>query len=180
MPAPQAAGVMADMLPLLLALAQGPRAVEPPPPPVGEVTVYANRPPPALARTYPAAGAVAPFGVLVLTVAFDQLMDPASVEAAFAGPDAPDCLGRWRLLADKRTYVRLCSLQAGKSYRIRFADDGAKTFHSVLSKPPAPFDLAFTTEPDKTDASLADAIKSAGLKPEDGPVMDWRAPVAAP
>lgn len=168
---------------IALALALLLQAPAPPPSgvtPLGAVTVDAPRPPPKLARTYPAAGATSPFGVLVLTVVFDQPMDPARFDTPPAGDDAPQCLGRWRLLPDLRTFVRLCSLTAGRSYRLRFGADASAGFRNVLGKGPEPFELAFTTEADKTDTSLEEALKSAGLKPEEGPIMDWRGRPSAP
>jgi hypothetical protein len=162
---------------LLLALAlQAPAAAPPTPPgqatPLGQVTVDAPRPPPKLVRAYPAAGATPPFGVLVLTLAYDQPMDPASAPR-IAGPSAPECLPTWRLLPDARTFVLLCSLKPGAAYRLAFPAE-ARAFRSTQSKTSDPLDLAFTADADKPEISLADALKSAGLKPEDGPVMDWR------
>lgn len=142
------------------------------PAPVAGVTVEAPRPPPKLVRAYPAAGSTPPFGVLVLTLAFDQPMDPASAPAV-AGGDAPECLPTWRLLPDAKTFVLLCSLRSGQAYRVAFPP-GSNGFRSTQAKAPDALELAFTADPDKPEISLADALKSAGLKPEEGPVMDWR------
>lgn len=141
------------------------------------VTVNAPRPQAQVVSTYPAQGATTPFGVLVLTVTFDQPMDPAGADRALGGPEAPRCLPTWRLLNDARTYVLLCSTEAGKTYRLRFGAEPARALQSAQHRPAAPYELAFTTT-DRTDASLDDALRSAGRKPEEGPVMDWR--VAAP
>lgn len=148
--------------------------------PVEVVTVEALRPQAKVAATYPAAGSTAPFGVLVLTVTFDQPMDPEGADPALAGPDAPRCLPTWRLLPDARTYVLLCATEPGRSYTVRLGSDPARAIRSAQHKPSAPYELRFTTEPDRTDASLADALRSAGRKPTEGPVMDWRAVAAGP
>ena len=162
------------MTPLLLAAA----LLQSPPTTVEGVTVTgtAPRPQAQVASTYPAQGAVAPFGVLVLTVTFDQPMDPAGADRALGGADAPRCLPTWRLLNDARTYVLLCSTEAGRSYRLRFGAEPARALQSAQHRPAAPYELAFTTAPDRTDSNLDDALRSAGRKPEEGPVMDWRAP----
>lgn len=160
------------MTPLLLAtlaLAQSP------PTTVEGVTVTAPRAQAQVTATYPAQGAAIAFGVLVLSVTFDQPMDPAGADRALGGPDAPRCLPTWRLLADAKTYVVLCSTDPGKSYKLRFGADPARALQSAQHRPAAPYELAFTTADDRTDASLADALRSAGRKPEEGPVMDWRA-----
>ena len=157
---------LAPLLAALTALA-APPAVEPPPPPVGEVTVIGSREPPRVVRTFPAANAAPAFGVLVLTVAFDQPMRADSAPRV-AGEGAPDCRPTWRLLRDGKTFVALCALKSGEAARLRL--DG---FRNAADRPAGPVELAFTADADRIDTSLEDALKSAGLKPEDGPVMDW-------
>lgn len=157
---------------LALMVALQAAAAKPPPipdTPVAPVIIEPRRDAPKLVRTYPAANAVADFGVLVLTIAFDQAMDPASAPKAL-GPAAPDCRPDWRLLSDRRTFVLLCALKTGEAARLSLAG-----FRSSQDKPSPPIDLAFTGDADKVDPALEDALKSAGLKPEDGPVMDWSA-----
>ena len=160
---------LALLLTTLLA-AGAPPAVEPPPPPVGEVTVIGSREPPKVVRTYPVAGAAPDFGVLVLTVAFDQPMR-ADSGPPVAGQGAPDCRPGWRLLPDGKTFILLCALKAGEAAHVKL--DG---FRNAADRLAAPVELAFTGDGDKVDANLEDALKSAGLKPEDGPVMDWAPP----
>ena len=167
--------ISAAMAPLLAALLQA-AAPAPPPVTVEGVTVEAPRPQARVAATYPAQGAAAPFGVLVLTVTFDQPMDPEGADTGIAGPDAPRCLPTWRLLPDARTYVLLCSTEPGRSYAVRFGSDPARAIRSAQHKPSQPYELRFTTEPDRTDPSLADALRTAGRKATEGPVMDWRPP----
>lgn len=154
-------------LPILALLAL---QAAPPPPPVGEVTVIGSREPPRVVRTFPAAGSTPAFGVVVLTVAFDQPMDAASAPRV-AGDGAPDCRPTWRLLADRKTFVALCAVKAGEAAHLRLVG-----FRNAGDRPAAPVELAFTADADKIDPALEDALKSAGLKPEDGPVMDWSAP----
>jgi hypothetical protein len=157
---------------VLLALLALQAAAPPPvaPTPVSPVVVEPPRDAPRLVRSYPAAGGDPAFGVLVLTLAFDQPMDPASAPAAL-GPDAPDCRPSWRLLADRKTFVRLCSLKAGAPAHLSLSG-----FRSSQAKPAPAIDLAFTADGDKVETTVADALKSAGLRPEDEPVMDWRSP----
>lgn len=90
-----------------------------------------------------------------------------------AGDGAPDCRPTWRLLADAKTFVALCALKAGEAAHLRL--DG---FRNAADRPAAPVELAFTADADKVDVSLEEALKSAGLRPQDGPVMDWSAPPA--
>ena len=153
-------------LPLLALLAL---QAAPAPPPVGEVTVIGSREPPRVVRIFPAAGSTPAFGVVVLTVAFDQPMDAASAPREL-GPGAPDCRPSWRLLADGKTFVRLCALKAGEAAHLTL-----NGFRNAADKRAAPLDLAFTGDADRVDPNLEDALKSAGLKPGDGPVMDWSA-----
>lgn len=160
--------------PVLLALQAAAPAPAGQATPVSPVVVEAPRDAPRLVRTYPAAGAAAPFGVVVLTVSFDQPMDEASAPKAL-GPSPPDCRPSWRLLNDRRTFVRLCALKSGEAARLDLSG-----FRSTQAKPAPAVALAFTGDADKVDASLEEALKSAALKPEDGPVMDWSAPPAPP
>ena len=167
--------MIAPLLAPLLALALQAAAPTPPPPinPVDPITVEAPRAAPKLVSSYPAAGSEPPYGVLVLTLAFDQPMDPAHAPKSLGGPEAPACMPDWRLLPDRRTFVRLCSLDAGKPFRVALE---AGAFRSGQAKPLPAVEIAFTSDAEKIDASLADALKSAGRKPEEGPVVDWRAP----
>ena len=156
---------------LALQAAPVPAAVPPPTPtPVAPVVIEPPRDAPRLVRSYPAAGSAPAFGVLVLTLAFDQPMDPASAPASL-GPDAPECRPSWRLLTDRKTFVRLCALKAEAATHVSLSG-----FRSSQAKPAAAVDLAFTSDGERIDPNLADALKSAGLKPEDQPVMDWRSP----
>ena len=144
-----------------LALAAAALLAQSPPTTVEGVTVTAPRAQAQVTATYPAQGAATPFGVLVLTVTFDQPMNPAGADPALGGADAPRCLPTWRLLPDARTYVVLCSTESGKSYRVRLGADPARALHSAQHRPAAPYELAFTTAPDRTAASLSDALRSA-------------------
>lgn len=164
---------IATAMALVLAL-QAATAPPIPDTPVAPVVIEPARNAPRLVRTYPVAGAVPPFGVLVLTVAFDQPMDPESAPKAL-GPAAPDCRPSWRLLADRKTFVLLCALKTAEAAHLTLTG-----FRSSQAKPAGAVDLAFTGDADKVDADLEDALRSAGLKPEDGPVMDWSSPPAPP
>ena len=168
---------------MLAALVLALQAAAPPPAPAAPVTPLSGvvveaprRAPPRLVRSYPAAGATAPFGVLVLTLAFDQPMDAKAGPGAPEGADAPACLPNWRLLNDARTFVLLCRLEAGRRYGVRLPGASGAGFRGAGARAAEPVELAFSTDPDKIDPDLAEALRSAGLKPEEGPVMDWRGP----
>ncbi|MGA0599951.1 hypothetical protein ACO2Q3_04520 [Caulobacter sp. KR2-114] len=138
---------------------------------VAGVTVPGG-PPPNVTATYPAEGASAPPGVMVLKFTFDQAMDPRAwafgqvADAAF-----PHCLGKPRLLHDKKSFALLCTVAGKQAYAIqlnpdpRFAADGGRSAR--------PFVLHFATSELGETRDLHTALDRAGLKDEDEPIMDW-------
>ncbi len=156
----------------LFALPQTPptRPADPPSSVPGIDVVAPGGDPPKIVSTYPAAGAAVPPGTLVLTVRFDHRMNPAAFSYAKA-PDAPACLDRPRLLADEKTFVLLCSVGFSQSFTVRLNNDG-KGFVDVGAKPAATTTVAFTTTDGEPTATVADALRAAGLKDVDSPILD--------
>lgn len=160
--------------------AQTPSAPSPPPSTVREVVVDAPPRDPKVVASFPTEGASVPAGIVVLKLVFDQ---PMTAEAwsshAVADATLPDCLARARMLADRRTLVRLCSLPAGRTYG--FEGSGAPAYLTETGRAAPPFVLHFTTNKENT-VELNEALHQAGLTEADDPIMDWNAskpPVAA-
>ncbi len=138
---------------------------------VAGVTVPGG-PPPSVTSSYPAEGAAAPPGVIVLKFSFDQPMDPhAWAFGQVPGGAFPHCLGRPRLLRDKKSFALLCTLDVKQAYALqlnpdpRFAADGGRSAK--------PFVLHFTTGEGNETRDLHTALDQAGLKDEDAPIMEW-------
>jgi hypothetical protein len=176
------------LLPLLLAaliagpaMAQIPRpspkpvaAPEPEPTPeVSAVTIMQQTTPPKLVSTYPAAGqAVAP-GVLILKVTFDQKMMPTRFDfSPGVTAPAPKCLKTPRLLDDAKTFVLLCTVEAGKAYALSFNAAPSGGFANIGDYRAQPAALAFSANTDAPVRSLEDALKVASLKPTEKPIQE--------
>jgi hypothetical protein len=128
-------------------------------------------PPPVVVATYPAQdGTVAP-GVLVLKVAFDQHMQ-ADVwsYAPLDSADDPKCLGVPRLLTDDKTFVLLCTVEAGKTYGVGLNLAADKAFVDRGGRKPPPMELRFKTSAAEPVRTLKAAMTAAGLKELDSPV----------
>jgi hypothetical protein len=142
-----------------------------PPVPVSELVVDGGAPPRVVA-SFPAEGGTVPAGVLVIKLVFDQPMtaDGWSYGRAEAGA-FPDCLARPRLLADRRTFVLLCSTASHKTYALEV--NAAPAFVSAAGRVARPVRLNFSTA--ETGAvSLGEALAQAGLTAADEPIMTWR------
>lgn len=128
-------------------------------------------PPPAIVATFPAQdGAVAP-GVLVLKVAFDQRMQAdAWSYAPLAGTDDPKCLGVPRLLSDDKTFVLLCTVEAGKTYGVGLNQASGKAFVDRGGRKPPPMELRFETTAAEPVRTVKAAMTAAGLDDLDSPV----------
>ena len=88
-------------------------------------------PGPHVVASYPAQDASVPAGVLVLKITFDQPMTADAWSYAKAdGGDFPSCLGRPRLLNDKKTFSLLCTVAPKGSFAV--------TRSTRLSASPAP------------------------------------------
>ena len=127
--------------------------------------------PPAVTATWPAAGAVIAPGVLVLKIVFNQAMtaDQWSYAKGAAG-DYPSCLATPRLLADRKTFVLLCTTLPGKRYGVQVNATPDKGFVNVGDRRAPLFDLAFSTSTSEPVRNLQAAMKAAGLGDLDMPV----------
>lgn len=157
----------------LLSLADAPATAPPPPAPpthLSGVDVVAG-PGPKVSASYPAQGASAPSGVLVLKIVFDQPM--AAGDWSYAKVDGaafPTCLAHPRLLADQKTFVLLCTTDPGATYAVQI--NPTPVFESAAGRTASPFVLRFTTTQDST-RDLHDALTQADLTDDDDPIMSW-------
>jgi len=148
-------------------------AAEAPPTTVAGL-VISGGPQPKIYLSYPAEGAAIPSGLLVLKLIFDQPMTPdawsyqKTADAAF-----PDCLGRPRMLADKRSFVLLCTVAPNQSYAVQVNQGGA--FKNTDGRSAAPTVLHFTTS-DPGVFYIEDALTNAGVASTDAPIMRWPDP----
>ena len=156
------------MLALALTPAAGPPT--PGPPRVSELVVPGG-PPPKVAASFPAAGASAPGGVLIIKLVFDQPMTAEGWSYGHAeGGDFPSCLAQPRLLADKRTFVLLCTVGEDKPYAI--AVNAQPAFAGANGRHAAPALLRFSTTATVV-YDMHDALEQAGLTDADEPIMRW-------
>jgi hypothetical protein len=144
----------------------------------GVVVAAPSKQLPQVVSTYPAAGAAVKPGVLVLRLTFDQKMNPAAFRFDRGGDRYPSCLARPRLLPDEKTFVLLCTVGPDGKFSMQLNGPGDGGFVNLASQRAAPMLLQFSTQDGLSLASMKDAMKAAGLKPEDDPVMDRR-PAAA-
>jgi len=145
------------------------------------VTVTAPAPAlPKVVSTFPEEGkSVAP-GALILKVTFDQKMDPEGWDFGKGADAYPDCLARPRLEPDEKTFVLLCTAGPKSRFSIALNSSGQGGFENGAGQKATPATFNFATDDQKSLATIADAMKAAGLKADEGPVMDVRpATVAA-
>lgn len=145
------------------------------------VTVVAPSPTlPKVVSTYPADGKAVAGGVLILTVTFDQKMAPDGWDYGKGADAYPQCLDRPRLLPDEKTFVLLCTTPTRARFSVTLnQSSGAGAFENLAGQKATPAVVNFTTDDSVVVASLADAMKAAGLKPGEGPVMDSKPSGAA-
>lgn len=151
------------------------------PTPLSGVTVTAPAPTlPIVVSTYPADGKTVAGGVLVLKVTFDQKMNPGGWDYGKGSGAYPQCLDRPRLLSDEKTFVLLCTAPTGAKFSVTLNQDssGKGGFENLAGQKATPATLNFATGDSEALASIPDAMKAAGLKPDDGPVMDAKPTVA--
>jgi hypothetical protein len=144
------------------------------------VTVVAPAPTlPKVVSTFPEEGkSVAP-GALILKVTFDQKMNPAGWDYG-KGTDAyPNCLAQPRLEPDQKTFVLLCTVGPKSSFSVALNSSSQGAFENEAGQKATPATFNFTTDDEKSLASIADAMKAAGLKSDEGPVMDVKPAGAA-
>jgi hypothetical protein len=145
------------------------------------VTVVAPAPTlPKVVSTYPEEGkSVAP-GALILKVTFDQKMDPDGWDFGKGANAYPDCLARPRLEPDEKTFVLLCTVGPKSSFSVTLNGSSQGAFENLAGQKATPAAFNFTTDGEKSLDTIADAMKAAGLKADEGPVMDVKpAAVAA-
>ena len=131
--------------------------------------------PPVVVTTYPAQGATVAPGTLVLKVTFDQRMTPDGWSYAKGEADLPSCLPQPRLLDDARTFVLLCSTAAGRPYAVGLNAEPVEGFANTQRTFAPRFDLRFSTAADAEPVRpIAEAVKAAGLRPQDDPIVTWR------
>jgi hypothetical protein len=138
------------------------------------VTVVAPAPTlPMVVSTYPAEGKTVTGGVLILKVTFDQKMAPDGWDYGKGADAYPRCLDRPRLLPDEKTFVLLCTAPANARFSVTLNQSTTGgAFANLAGQKASPATLNFITEEGRALPSLDDAIKAAGLKPDEGPVMD--------
>jgi hypothetical protein len=166
---------------ILAAAAAAAAGVVAPPAPPGPATplsevVVAAGPPPKVVASFPAEGSTVSAGVLVLKLVFDQPMAPQAWSYGPAESKAfPHCLERPRLLADQRTSVLLCTVEAHQDYAIQI--NPTPRFASADGRAAKPIILHFSTA--GVDVrNLHDALTQAGLTDADEPIMRWTDPGA--
>ena len=137
---------------------------------------------PIVVSTFPAAGGKVTSGALILKVTFDQVMNPDGWDYA-KGTDAyPRCLARPRLLSDQKTFVLLCTAPPDARFSVAFNATRSGGFENMAGQRAVSAVINFTTDDGKALATIADAMKAADLKPDEGPVMDIKPaqPATAP
>ncbi len=108
---------------------------------------------------------------MIIKLVFDQAMTDDGWSYGHAeGGDFPDCLAQPRLLADKRTFVLLCTVAEGRTYAI--AVNAQPAFASANRRHATPAILRFSTTQSVTYA-MHDALEQAGLRDADEPIMRW-------
>lgn len=146
---------------------------------VSPVTVMPRTNPPKVVSSYPAEGqAIAP-GVLILKIAFDQKMTPKgwSYAAATDGADKPDCVATPRLLKDDKTFVLLCRVVSGKTYKVALNADEPSTqnqgrFANQAENPAETHILSFQVVKGEPITTVPRAMAAAGLQTDETPIED--------
>jgi hypothetical protein len=140
----------------------------------GVDVVAPSKTPPSIVATYPVDGATVMPGALILKLTFDQRMNPDDWRFDRADGGYPSCLARPRLLPDEKTFVLLCTVGGAGKFSIQMNGPGAGGFANLANQRAKPLLLQFSTEDGASLSTIKDAMKSAGLKAEDDPVMDIR------
>lgn len=141
---------------------------------VSPVTVMPPTNPPKVASSYPAEGqAIAP-GVLILKVAFDQKMTAKGWNYAAApdGADKPDCVTTPRLLKDDKTFVLLCRVTSGKTYKVALNATRPGGFANQAENPAETHVLSFQVVKGEPVTTIPRAMVAAGLKLDETPIED--------
>jgi hypothetical protein len=140
----------------------------------GITVVPPAKEPPKVVSTFPETGkSVAP-GALILKVTFDQRMDADGWDYAKGQDRYPQCLARPRLLPDEKTFVLLCTAGPNTHFSIQFNGTHSGGFVNQAGQRAVPASLDFTTQDGASLSTIEEAMKAAGLKPDEGPVMDLK------
>ena len=99
-------------------------------------------------------------------------MDPGGWDYGKGAAAYPDCLARPRLEPDQKTFVLLCTVGPKSSFSISLNGSTQGAFENEAGQKATPATFGFTTDDEKSLATIADAMKAAGLKADEGPVMD--------
>ena len=156
-------------------------ASTPPPSALSGVTVVAPaKEPPKVVATFPEAGKTVQPGALILKVVFDQKMNPLGWDYDRGMDRYPKCLAHPRLLADEKTFVLLCTVGGARRFSVSFNAAAKGGFQNLANQRAVPSGLDFATADGASLSTIEDAMKAAGLKPDEGPVMDDKlAPASA-
>jgi hypothetical protein len=178
-PLPVKLAPMIRLLVLTVLLASSAAQAQDEPTAVSPVTVMPKTNPPKVASSYPAEGQVIAPGVLILKIAFDQKMTPKgwSYAAAPDGADKPDCVATPRLLKDDKTFVLLCRVVSGKTYKVALNTGGASTqgqgrFANQAENPAEAHVLSFQVVKGEPVTTVPRAMLAAGLKADETPIED--------
>ncbi|MEI9889640.1 MAG: hypothetical protein WDN45_02485 [Caulobacteraceae bacterium] len=98
-------------------------------------------------------------------------MDPDGWDYGKGDGAYPKCLDRPRLLPDQKTFVLLCTAGAKGNFSVTF-NRTSGGFENLAGQKATPTTIAFSTGDGASLASIPDAMKAAGLKTDEGPVMD--------
>jgi hypothetical protein len=145
---------------------------------VSPVTVMPPTNPPKVASSYPAEGqSIAP-GVLILKVTFDQKMTAKGWNYAAApasesgGADKPDCVATPRLLKDDKTFVLLCRVTSGKTYKVALNAQRLGGFANQAENPAETHVLSFQVVKGDPVTTVPRAMAAAGLQLDETPIED--------
>lgn len=134
---------------------------------------------PMVVSTFPAAGAKVTSGALILKVTFDQVMNPDGWDYAKGAEAYPKCLAHPRLLKDEKTFVLLCTASPNSRFSVAFNATQSGGFENLAGQRAAASTVDFATDDGKALATIAEAMTAAGLKADEGPVMDVKPAAAA-
>jgi hypothetical protein len=127
---------------------------------------------PKVVSTFPADGKSVASGALIVKVTFDQKMNPEGWDYGKGADAYPSCLARPRLLPDEKTFILLCTASSDGRFSITL-NNASGGFENLAGQKATPATFSFTTD-HTTLVTIPEAMKAAGLKPDQGPVMDSR------
>ncbi len=135
---------------------------------------------PKVVSTFPEAGKSVQPGAIILKVTFDQKMSPDGWDYGKGQDRYPNCLARPRLLSDEKTFILLCTAGPNTHFSVQFNSTDQGGFINLAGQRATPSGTDFTTLDGASLSTIADAMKAAGLKADEGPVMDEKAAASAP